>query len=79
MPKDDLTKEEIIKLLTFFTTEISKVDNKLDELIDSVTPDDLPDEIALGNLYGDDIPFPIETLVKMGEYLGKMPFFLGIT
>ena len=40
MPKDDLTKEEIIKLLTFFTTEISKVDNKLDELIDSVTPDD---------------------------------------
>ena len=79
MPKDDLTKEEIIKLLTFFTTEISKVDNKLDELIDSVTPDDLPDEIALGNLSGADIPFPIETLVKMGEYLGKMPFFLGIT
>jgi|TARA_Y100000401_G_scaffold117168_1_gene124943 hypothetical protein len=77
--KDDLTKNDIVKLLTMFTVEISKLDEKLDELIDSVTIDDLPDELDVENRYGDDIPFPVETLAEMGKYLGKVPFFLGIT
>ncbi len=79
MPKDDLTKEDVLKLLTLFTTEVSKVHDKLDELTESITPSDLPDDIDIENLYGDNIPFPVETLVEMGKYLGSVPFFLGIT
>ena len=79
MPKDDLTKEDVLKLLTLFTTEVSKVHDKLDELTESITPSDLPDDIDIENLYGDNIPIPVETLVEMGKYLGSVPFFLGIT
>jgi len=79
MSKDDLTKEDIIKLLTMFTTEVSKVHDKLEEITESITPSDIPDDIDIENLYGDNIPFPVETLVEMGKYLGSVPFFLGIT
>ncbi len=79
MNMSDITKKDIRKLLDMFTTELSKIDNKLDDLVDSITAEDLPEDIAIENLYGDEIPFPTETLVEMGKYLGKVPFFLGIT
>tara|TARA_B100000519_G_scaffold186973_1_gene183369 strand:+ start:886 stop:1131 length:246 start_codon:yes stop_codon:yes gene_type:complete len=77
--KEDITKEELIKILTHFTKTIAKLDNKLDVITQAIELNDMPDEIDIENLHGDDIPFPIETLAEMGKYLGKVPFFLGIT
>tara|TARA_R100000152_G_C6767069_1_gene192202 strand:+ start:219 stop:458 length:240 start_codon:yes stop_codon:yes gene_type:complete len=79
MPKKEMTKDQLIKLLTFFTKEISNVHEKLDSIVERIEPGDLPEEFDIQNPHGDDIPFPVETLVEMEKYLGKVPFFIGIT
>ena len=76
MPKKP-TKDELCVMIATMIIKLQDIDSKIDSLIED--NEDLPDEIAFENKFGDNIPFPVETLFQMRKYLGEFPMFLGIT